>query len=74
MDTKFMNLESIYTFDPHRLVINLIDKMNLTRGDTQPAQDILGTSPEGPLKVITSGSYRGPSGDSLGPIQKLIIE
>ena len=74
MDTKFMNLESIYTFDPHRLVINLIDKMNLTRGDTQPAQDILGTSPEGPLKVITSRSYRGPSGDSLGPIQKLIIE
>ena len=24
--------------------------------NTQPAQDVLGTSPEGPLKVLTSGT------------------
>ena len=29
----------------------------------QPAQIIPGTSPEGPLKILTSGIYRGPSGD-----------
>ena len=31
---------------------------------TQPAHDIPGTSPEGPLKVPTSGTSRGPSADS----------
>ena len=31
---------------------------------TQPAHDVPGTSPEGPLKVLTSGTSRGPSGDS----------
>ena len=30
---------------------------------TQPAHNVLGTSPEGPLKVVTSGTYREPSGD-----------
>ena len=30
---------------------------------TQPAHDAPGTSPEDPLKVLTSGTYRGPSGD-----------
>ena len=30
---------------------------------TQPGHDIPGTSPEGPLKVLTSETYRGPSGD-----------
>ena len=33
---------------------------------TQPAQDNLGTFLEGPLKVLTSGTYREPSGDSQG--------
>ena len=32
----------------------------------QPAHVVPGTSPEGPLKVLTSGIYRGPSRDSLG--------
>ena len=31
---------------------------------TQPARDVPRTSPEGPLKVLTSGTSRGPSGDS----------
>ena len=35
-------------------------------GRTQPARDVPGTSPEGPLKVLTSGTSRGPSGDSQG--------
>ena len=29
-------------------------------GSTQLTHDVLGTSPEGPLKVLTSGTYRGP--------------
>ena len=33
---------------------------------SQPAHDILGTSPEDPLKVLTSGNYREPSGDPQG--------
>ena len=31
---------------------------------TQPARDAPGTSPEGSLKVLTSGSSSRPSGDS----------
>ena len=31
---------------------------------TQPVHDVLGTSPEGPLKVLTFETYRKPSGDS----------
>ena len=31
---------------------------------TQLPHNVPGTSPEGPLKVLTSGTYRGPSGDS----------
>ena len=33
---------------------------------TQPERNVRGTSPEGPLKVLTSGASRGPSGDSQG--------
>ena len=33
---------------------------------TQPANYAPGTSPEGSLKVLTSGTYKGPSGDSQG--------
>ena len=38
---------------------------------TQPAHDVPGTSPEGPLKVITSVSYGRPSRDSHGTNTKL---
>ena len=38
---------------------------------TQPARDVSGTSPEGPLKVPTSGTSRGPSADSQGTNTKI---
>ena len=38
----------------------------ILEGSSQPAHDVSGTSPEGPLKVVTSGTYRGPSGDPQG--------
>ena len=37
----------------------------------QPARDVPGTSPEGPLKVLMSGTSRGPSGDSQGTNTKI---
>ena len=40
-------------------------------GNTQPAHDILETSPEGLLKILTSRAYRGPSGDSQGTNTKI---
>ena len=33
---------------------------------SQLAHDVPRTSPEGPLKVLTSGTYKGPSGDPQG--------
>ena len=45
-------------------------------GNTQPTHDDPGTSPEGPLKVLTSnlqGNPQRPSGESQGPIQKLFF-
>ena len=33
MDTTFMNSEKIKTSDPHKLLLNLTDKMNLKRSD-----------------------------------------
>ena len=33
MDTIFMNYESSKTSDPHRLLVNLSDKINLKRSD-----------------------------------------
>ena len=33
MDTMFMNSENIKTFDPQRLLPNLLDKLNLKRND-----------------------------------------
>ena len=42
-----------------------------TIAQTQPARDVPGTSPEGPLKVLTSGTSRGPSGDSQGTNAKI---
>ena len=40
-------------------------------GNIQPAHDVPGTSPEGLLKVLTSGIYKGPSGDSQGTNTKI---
>ena len=33
MNTIFMNSENSKTFDPHRLLLNLADKINLKRSD-----------------------------------------
>ena len=33
MDSTFMNLENSKTSDPHRLITNLSDKINLKRSD-----------------------------------------
>ena len=33
LGTIFMNSENIKTSDPHRLLLNLIDKINLKRSD-----------------------------------------
>ena len=33
MDTIFMNSENSKTSNPHRLLLNLLDKINLKRGD-----------------------------------------
>ena len=33
MDTIFMNSENSKTSDPHRLLLNLTDKINLRRSD-----------------------------------------
>ena len=33
MDTIFMNSQNIKTTDPHRLLLNLSDKINLKRTD-----------------------------------------
>ena len=33
MDTTFMNSEKSKTSDPHKLLLNLTDKMNLKRSD-----------------------------------------
>ena len=40
-------------------------------GNTQPTHDVPGTSPEGPLKVLTSGTCKGPSGNSRGTNTKI---
>ena len=37
----------------------------------QPAHDVLGTSPEGPLKVLMSRTYRRPSEGSQGTNTKI---
>ena len=44
-----------------RVLHIIIEKIII--GNTRPARDAPGTSPEGSLNVLTSGTYRGPSGD-----------
>ena len=41
MDTIFMNSESSKTSDPHRLLLNLSNKINLKRRDKYVALSIL---------------------------------
>ena len=40
-------------------------------GNTQPARDVSGTSPESPLRVLTSEIYKEPSGDPQGTNTKI---
>ena len=40
-------------------------------GNTQPAHDVPGSSPKGSLKVLTSRTYNGLSGDSQGTNTKI---
>ena len=40
-------------------------------GNTQQAHDVPGTSLEDSLKDLTSGTYRGPAGDSKGTNAKI---
>ena len=40
-------------------------------GNTQPAHDVPRTSTEGLRKVLMSGTYKGPSGDSQGTNTKI---
>ena len=40
---------------------------------TQPAHDALGKSPEGPLKVLKSRTYRDVQVTLRGAMQKLMI-
>ena len=39
------------------------EKKSESEAWAQPVCDLPGTSPEGPLKVLTSWTSRGPSGD-----------
>ena len=52
-----------------RVLHIIIEKIII--GNTRPARDVPGTSPEGYLNVLTSGTYRGPSGDSQGTNTKI---
>ena len=42
MDTIFMNSRNSETFDPHRLLVNLTDEINLKRSDKYVALSNLG--------------------------------
>ena len=44
MDTIFMNSKNSKTSDPHRLLLNLTDKINLKRSNEYVALSILGFS------------------------------
>ena len=52
-----------------RVIHIIIEKIIIE--NTHPTHDVPGTSPEGPLKVLTSGTYRGPSGDPQGTNTKI---
>ena len=54
----------------HFRVLHIIIEKIIIR-NTQPTHDVLGTSAEGLLKILTSGTYRGSSGDSQGTNTKI---
>ena len=56
METIFINTKNSKTNEPHQFVLNLSQRLDLT----QPARNVPGTSPEGSLKVVMSGTSRGP--------------
>ena len=41
MDTIFMKSENSKTFDPHRLLVNHSDKINLKRGDHEKYKKVI---------------------------------
>ena len=51
-------------------VINITINKTIIRNN-QPAHDVPGTSLEGPQKILTSSTYKGPSGDSQGTNTKI---
>ena len=52
-----------------RVIHTTIEKIII--GNPQAAHNIPGMSTEGPLKVLTSGIYKGPSGYSHGTNTKI---
>ena len=46
-------------------------KLSKTQPSTKPARDVLGMSPEGPLKVLMPRTSRGPSMNSQGTNTKI---
>ena len=52
-----------------RVIHIIIEKIII--GNTQPTYDVPRTSPEGPLKIPTSGTCRGPLGESQGTNTKI---
>ena len=60
--TYVINLDEYADVGTHWIVL-LCRKTEIVYFDTQPARDVPGTSPEGLLKVLTSGTSKGPSGD-----------
>ena len=58
------------------MICNYFRAMHITiekiiKGIPQPAREVPGTSPEGSLKVLMSGTYRRLSGDSQGTNTKI---
>ena len=66
------DIDKIYLYakdpyeDKYQYLINKRERVGINHlnDSTQPARDVPGTSPEDPLMVATSGTFRGPSGDS----------
>ena len=71
-DIYFSTLKS-YSFDKVEKTLSEVESIALKNliERTKPARDVPVTSTEGPLKVLTSGTSRGPSGDSQGTNTKI---
>ena len=74
-ERETMSGESMKLNDTELINVNFGNKTNSgdasNDSNAQPAHDVLRTSPEGPLKVLTSGTYRGLSGASQGTNTKM---